>query len=1034
MSLTTWQDLLHVPTHTETTMQEIYRPDLKAHILTDSRRRVRAIRHTQQYWESPAGGGLATAVAYLREMAGVYEVPTRQLDHLETRVNFLDPREQEPQYRLDEQKRQFDSETFGFYQTCLNTPVWLAGLRVTVKHGPNRVIASEDTTQLGIDAQLPPQKIIDRYREVFAVGNAATLQHRALRANSDLRRLPRATEVEKEAGSEAEREAANLVRSLLIFKNEAETKTNPLRFIRGRFWIYRYIAAARLAKDENTAQPIHKPVDDSGRRITPEVREVPRAGEPRPFDLPPVDASIKDGNCYLVAEITFQVTAGTDRQVWQALVELNTNSVLYLRPMSACVNGYVFENDPITKTGTTTPVGSSSNAILNALRDDVLLQDLAAPVAGTQALGGNFVEVTQVEGPAPTPPTEPAGTDFDFSVRTDDFAGVSGYFHVNRIFRTLQDLGFDIATYMSNTVFPIPVDIRCFNDVNAHCVGDGMGGIDHAGYGTMDSSLPGDPLGRACDPRVHLHEVLGHGILYEAVNSPNMGFTHSAGDALSLIYFDPDSHCKGVDGTPLGKPGDLRFTYVPWHPFLDRRCDRDVASGWSWNGSRDDAGYKSEEILATTLFRFYRSIGGDHSDLGRRQFASRMAMYLIIRAIGDLTPATNPHYAREFASTLMATDALNWTTEGIYGGAYHKVIRWAFERQGEYQTPLVSVGGPLDGTITSPGKPPEVDVYIDDGRDGEYPFQEVHWHTTTIWNRRSPDGIDTHEEPELGTTNYVYVKIRNRGTQQAQNVVVKGYHTKPGAGLNWPADFTPFSTASISVGTLNPNKLEEKLVGPFEWIPHINAYGHDCLLMVVSADGDAANVDNFTAGETIPEWRLVPNDNNIAQRNVNPVPAGGGEQGLLAGLQGVGFLVGNPNPRRSQMTFRVRLPELLTRLGWRLELVGVESGFSLPSGAKREVFLKLHPGKPFTREGVEAVSDRDIRIDVLANNNLIGGMTYRLDPQLTRPWKDNLPTRKTCLDEAQRLAECLGLNQPVSSLRVDKLTLTMDFHNQDCCQ
>ena len=43
-------------------------------------------------------------------------------------------------------------------------------------------------------------------------------------------------------------------------------------------------------------------------------------------------------------------------------------------------------------------------------------------------------------------------------------------------------------------------------------------------------------------------------------------------------------------------------------------------------------------------------MAGDHPDLGRRQFASRMAMYLILRAIGDLTPATNPQYARDFAS------------------------------------------------------------------------------------------------------------------------------------------------------------------------------------------------------------------------------------------------------------------------------------------------------------------------------------------------------------------------------------------------
>ena len=45
------------------------------------------------------------------------------------------------------------------------------------------------------------------------------------------------------------------------------------------------------------------------------------------------------------------------------------------------------------------------------------------------------------------------------------------------------------------------------------------------------------------------------------------------------------------------------------------------------------------------------------------------------------------------------------------------------------------------------------------------------------------------------------------------------------------------------------------------------------------------------------------------------------------------------------MTFNVTLPSLLSRLGWRLELVGVGDGFTLASGAKREVFIKLHPGQ-----------------------------------------------------------------------------------------
>jgi hypothetical protein len=1012
-------------------MKESYRPDLKAHVLTDAANRVRAIRHTQEYWESPTGGGLMTAVAYLREFAKVYEIPTKKLDRLEAKVSFLDPREQDEEYRLGEERRQFDSETLSFYQTYLNVPVWLAGIKVNVKQGPNRVVASEDTTQIGVDAKMPATEVIERYKELFTNSNAATIQRRATLADTDLKAVGQA----KQAESSAERAGEAFVRGLLSFTGESKEKRAGLRFIRGRFWIYRYDAAARLPEDEPPAGPVinEQAETKAVRRAKKGGQEVPGTGVPRPFDLPNVDTKVKDGTYYMVAEITFEITVGPDRHVWRILVDLATNSILYLRPLSAFVNGYVYEKDPITKTGTTTPIASSNNATLNPHRDDVILQNLDAPVGGNQSLVGAFAEVTQVEGPDIPPPTEPTGTNFYFDVRTNNFASVSGYFHVDRIFRVMQDLGFNVATYMVNTVFPIPVDIRCFDVVNAHCVGDGMGGIGHAGYGVMDTSIAGDPLGRACDPRVHLHEVLGHGILYEAVDGPNMGFTHSAGDSLSLIYFDPDSNCKGVDGTPVGKPGDLRFTYVPWHPTLDRRCDRNVASGWAWNGSHDDGGYGSEEILATTLFRFYRSIGGDHPDLGRRQFASRMAMYLIMRAIGDLTPATNPQYARDFASALMATDALNWTSEGVFGGAYHKVIRWAFEKQGEYQTPLVISGSAADGTITAPGTAPDVDVYIDDGRAGEYPFQYAHWHTTTIWNRRAADGIDAHQEPELGSTNYAYVKIKNRGTQQAQNVVVYGYHTKPGAGLSWPGDFEAFATASVNVGTVNANNTEEKIVGPFEWMPNINAYGHDCMLMVVKSDGDASNIDNFTAGETIPEWRLVPNDNNVGQRNVNPVPGGGGEQGLMTGLNGVSFFAGNPNPRRGKMTFKITLPSLLARLGWRLELVGVGDGFTLASGGKREVFIKLHPGKPFTRDAVEATADRDIRIDVLANDILVGGMTYRLDPDLSRPWNAGRPKDKACLDEAQRLAECLGIKQEIGEVCVKEIVVSLKVKKDDNC-
>ncbi len=1018
-------------------MKERYRADLKAHVLTDDSNRVRMIRHSQEYWESPTGGGLPAATTYLRNFAPVYEIAANKFDRLESKVAFLEPLEQGEEYRLSEEKQMFDAYTYGFYQTYLNVPVWQAGLKVTVKQGPSRVVQSEDTTQTGINVEMPSRRAIDQFRKLFLGVNAATTHRRALMAQPDLRATAIKACESTESASEAEGEA--FLKRFVDIKGSAEKKQARTRLIRGRFWIYRYDTEARLPEDDDTSDPNIDPTEAAKKTTPAKRRKKSNSGEvhsdqvPRLFDIPDVNDKIQDGSCYMVAEMTFEISTGGHSDVWQMLMELDTNSILYLRPLSAHVNGYVFEQDPITSSGTTAPDSASNTATLNAHRNDVLLQNLDAAVGGQNALSGTYAEVTQSEGPDISPPTEATGADFDYNVRTNDFASVSGYFHVDRIFRTMEDLGFNVPTYMANTVFPIPVDIRCFNSINAHCVGDGMGGIGHTGYGLMDTTDTTNPLGRACDPRVHLHEVLGHGILYEAVGSANMGFVHSAGDALSLIYFDPDSQCRGLDGTPLGKPGDLRFTYVPWHPTLNRRCDRDVAGGWAWNGSRDNGQYGSEEILATTLFNFYRSIGGDHPNLGRRQFASRMAMYLILRAIGNLTPATNPQYAREFASELMATDALNWTSEGIFGGAYQKVIRWAFEQQGEYQTPLVTHDSAADGTITSAGDPPDVDVYIDDGRGGEYPFQHVHWHTTTVWNRRLPDDVDTHQEPELGSPNYAYVKIRNRGTQQAQNVVVYGYHTKPGAGLNWPADFEAFNTASINVGTVNANNTEEVIVGPFEWTPNINTYGHDCMLMVVTADGDAANIDNFTAGETIAEWRLVPNDNNVAQRNVNPVPGAGGEAGLMAGLNGKSFYVGNPDPGRGRMSFDIHLPALLRDRGWRLELEGVGNGFTLASGAKREVHITLHPGQPFTRDAVEASHDRDIRIDVLSNGDLIGGMTYRLDPDISKPWNGGQRDDRDCVKQAQQLADCLGIKQDIDKVCVKEIIVGLKVSRDDCC-
>lgn len=987
-------------------VREIFDSDLKARLTLDDEDRVRGINQVDEFWKADQVSARQAAISYLRHVASTLNISEDRFEHAHQRVEFRDPIEQDTQYRLSEEKAQFDATTEAFYQTHLNVPVWAAGLTVTMKHNPTRVVGAANTSLDDLGPELPSDDVIDRWRDVFD-------------------RVHRQQATEGLADQEDEQsETAALVGDLLsgyLFRDSkakaaihAREKAADARIISGRFFIYRYDPDERLPQNPQRDEDVETDLTGEG-GPTALVAEV----EPT-LPLPEVDERIQPGADYLVAEIVFFYPTDEWGDInWRALVEVETGSVLYLRALAAHVNGLVFRLDPVTESGNTANGPAANSATLNPFRDDVVLPNLNAPVAGTQSLAGSRATLSEQTSPTVTAPTQTTGTDFDYDARHNDFAAVNAYYHTDRFFALVEDLGFALGTYFDATTFPVPVDHRGLGSaINAHCVGTGSG-IDHLCYALADTSDTSNPIGIATDWRVHLHELGGHGILHDHVGGPNFGFAHSAGDSMAVILTDPESQAPD------------RFLLSPFVPAVVRRHDRPVTS-WAWGGPNDSGSYSSEQILSTTLFRTYRSIGGDSSSLSRRQFAARYMAYLILRTVGTLTPMTNPSNAAAFANSMIATDLLNWTSEGIDGGAYGKVIRWAFEKQGLYQP-----GSPSPGSVTTEGDPPAVDVYIDDGRGGEYPYQAVHWSTTTVWNRLAADGMTTHQSPVLGTTNYAYVKIKNRGTQQANNVIVRAFHTKPGAGLLWPDDFEPFTTAQLSAGSLGPNDTEEKTVGPFEWTPNINGLGHDCMLMIVSATSDPSNIDNFTPGEVVPAWRLVPNDNNVGQRNVNPVPGGGGSGGLVSGLHGFPLFVGNPNPRTAVIDVSVHLPSLLAERGWRVGFRGLQRNrFRLDPREQRELVLEVDPGGSFDRTDVEAAQERDIVVTVDADGAMIGGMTYRLDPTMEQP--TNVPggapvgTDERCRVHARRLLDCLDLHgHDVRKVRVRNITVDISM-GDDC--
>jgi|GEM_PF-850618 len=851
-------------------MKQINDENLKAHLSLDDNERVRQINYMEAPWESTQESPVMASLDYLRQMGYLIGVSESELHNPLEKVSFVDPKDQSVEYRFGAEKQLFDSSTIIFNQTYLNVPVWRAAVTLTVKHNPNRVVSVIDTSALTIVAPLPSREKIEEHRKIFAF---AAIDQR-LKALGLEETIPSSSAEE----DSSEPKTAAFVRNVLglnVLEGMAEAESVPddsAQAIRGRFFVYCYDESERISQGRiETALPesmdeSESPTDEiEGREDLPAL------------SLPPVDPSIIDGMWRVVSEVTFQLkTPELGMLTWRALVDVETDSVLLLEPLVSGNFGLIFQRDPITSSGDISKRSDRNNNVLNPLRTPTELPNLNAAVGGRQSLTGRFVVVTNVTDPIIDPPMVDEGSRFDFDVRTNDFAAVNAYYHGDRFFALVESLGFPIDSYFSHTTFPVRIDHRDNvdgdgNAINARCVGSGTAGISFAGYCLNDTSNIGNPIGRACDSRVHLHELGGHGILYEHVDRPNFGFAHSAGDSLSAILHDPDS---GLRGDPA-----LRFKYAPWHPTLDRRFDRAVTAGWAWGGpgNLDNRGYGSEQILSTTLFRVYQSIGGDSDDLTQRQFASRMLIYLILRTVSTLTPATNPRNALSFANAMMSVDLLNWTTEGIFGGAYNKVIRWSFEKQGLFQP----AGAP--SPVRQAGDPPDVDVFIDDGRNGEYQYQPTYSNNTSIWNRRAPDGVEVHQEPISGVTNFAYVRIKNRGTTAAQNVVVRGFHHTAGGSPIWPTDFQPLDTPELTAGSIGPQGQEEKVVGPFAWVPVADGLGHDSLMMVVSANGDPSNIDNFTTGETIAEWRLVPNDNNIGLRNVIPVsfesdPPGSGSQ------------------------------------------------------------------------------------------------------------------------------------------------------------
>ncbi|MDA8016558.1 MAG: proprotein convertase P-domain-containing protein [Thermoanaerobaculia bacterium] len=792
---------------------------------------VRKLRHPTQ----PYAVGDSTALAatdteetslraladdYLREVMPIYGLESRVAENLD--ASFASAPEPDAAGRLQylEEHEVPNQATVAYAQTHMGLPVWQSGFLVKIAGSPPRVVGSQNSMDVAVDIEPPPEDApYDRGR-------------------LDPTRLAQVLGLESADG---------------------------LRIHGTRRLIYRLDIGDRGNAVATTSGEDKLAVDESMMHVAGPALPVPEL----PDDL-------EDGRHYVVVEVLFQLDHATWGDAnWGAFVEPRTGAVLRVDSFVGCLHhGQLYVQDPPTRGSNVQPSAPATQ--LDGFRERVLLEGLNTPVGGAeQELEGEFIRLQDIQLPNVAPPTSPTGQDFDFSVPTDDFAGVNAYFHCDRLFRLMEGMGFDVRQYFDGTTFPVRVDHRfSYRDrfgilrgdvINASAPGNAFrNGSDGFRFALLD--IPSQ-VGIALHWRVVLHEF-GHSILWDHVSSPNFRFAHSPGDSLAAILNDPGS-----------RAGD-RFLTFPFTP-ISRRHDRRPQDGWAWGGTFDDpfpvgdrrsgdvAGYDREQILSSTLFRYYRAIGGDHTDPAEQRAAARYAAFLIFSAVGVLSNVSQPRDAEDFAEGLMDADLATTSFEDRAGGASHKVMRWAFEQQGAYQP----AGAPSN--VRTPGAPPAVDVYLDDGRSGGYePAGSYLFSTDDVWNRRASDDGTDHQDPETGQQNFLYARVRNRGTTTATGVQVEAFTTREGGDRSFPGTWTATDTPSVSFDDdIEPGT--DAVVGPLAWTP--GNEGVVTVLISVSAAGDPSNVG--TINGPISAALLAHLDNNVAGRAMRVVDGDGNGDG-----------------------------------------------------------------------------------------------------------------------------------------------------------
>jgi hypothetical protein len=240
--------------------------------------------------------------------------------------------------------------------------------------------------------------------------------------------------------------------------------------------------------------------------------------------------------------------------------------------------------------------------------------------------------------------------------------------------------------------------------------------------------------------------------------------------------------------------------------------------------------------------------------------------------------------------------ALQWDICLAPGEARTISDLWSFgESEAEVIPTEVAARTPIPGT---PAPPAAVDVMVrdhlnDDGSVPSNPDREPFWMSPDIIVRNSADGGTDFQNPIFGQTNYIYVTVRNTGTQDASDVKVTIYWGNPALLLAWPNSWTGIGRQTVNVPAggqaVTPAILWEDLPRP----------GHFCLLVRLESNQDPIRNEGN-----------VPGDNNIAQRNLHILELPQRATTDTGSEEVEAIVVGPPDADTAQVDVVIQYPDL----------------------------------------------------------------------------------------------------------------------------